>query len=658
MRFGVAKVATALALSLLLVACSWKEDGADWSSRRDADAMLARAASAGFPARVVVVEPGDDLAKAAARLRDDPTHQSVTLILVSADGVRLEPSTRYGKTVSPQRRRALETYALAEYIHEGDLDGAVAAAAREYLSTLVDEAALEIDSLPVVDAAARDRSTLPTATASWGAPIAVLLAATAFLLHRLAGVSVFVRRTLVSAVERYAKSARLPSADATLAGSAVVLFAVLAVAIVGAGARFGWDQALYFQSGKEILAGRLPFVDVVDVNPPAIMFLNVLPALFQRLTRLPAALAFNFAVLLLATCCTAWVARLLSRTCATLARTRRITLVFGYASITPLAWALDVFGQREHLVVLLLLPMVLVRWARRRRLPVGRLDGVITGVCAGIALSIKPQFFLPLALCEAAGLLRRPRRAAWLAPEWCGVAATGALYASLFIVYPAMRSELFGYYLPIFWRGYDAYNCNWRVLIATPAHVLVLIALATATDAVLCRRRPSLASVLALVMLGCDAVFVLEHKGWSYQVFPVVAVGAVWVAAVLPARKAVVGPVAVMATAAFCAFVAAPWAPTKDDAAVAALVRYVTSHTHPDDTVLVLSTAVKGPYPLLVSADRRAGSRFGWMPLLPMLYKGVGGSPVPLPVVGDGTRPTSEAWSSDWRTTWRRARRR
>jgi hypothetical protein len=253
----------------------------------------------------------------------------------------------------------------------------------------------------------------------------------------------------------------------------------------------------------------------------------------------------------------------------------------------------------------------------------------IIGACAGIALSTKPQFILPLLLCEVWMVGRRPVQATIFVPEWGGVAAIGAAYASLFALYPDMRSEFFGYYLPIFLRGYGAYDCSWWRIFYRPEHILVILGLALAAGSGRLRRQASFASVLALVMLGCDVAFVLQHKGWSYQAFPVFAVGGLWLAAVLPAQREVLGAAAAIATLSFCAFSAIPPPVTSDDVRLAALVRYVTASTRPDDSVLVLSTSVKGPYPLLVAADRRSGSRFGWLPLVPMLYRDVVGSPFP-----------------------------
>jgi hypothetical protein len=43
--------------------------------------------------------------------------------------------------------------------------------------------------------------------------------------------------------------------------------------------RIGWDPALHLQCAQLIVAGGLPYVDMFDVNPPLIWYLDMLPAL-------------------------------------------------------------------------------------------------------------------------------------------------------------------------------------------------------------------------------------------------------------------------------------------------------------------------------------------------------------------------------------------
>ena len=46
----------------------------------------------------------------------------------------------------------------------------------------------------------------------------------------------------------------------------------------------------------------------------------------------------------------------------------------------------------------------------------------------------------------------------------------------------------------------------------------------------------------------------------------------------------------------------------------------VESTTLPGDPVLIVSTGVLGPYPLQLELQRPPGSRFAWLPMLPMFY--------------------------------------
>nr|MBP7577278.1 hypothetical protein [Candidatus Obscuribacter sp.] len=65
--------------------------------------------------------------------------------------------------------------------------------------------------------------------------------------------------------------------------------------------RIGWDPALHLQCAELIVKGGIPYVDMLDVNPPLIWYLDTLPVLVSEAFKAPVTLVFNeFMVLLMA----------------------------------------------------------------------------------------------------------------------------------------------------------------------------------------------------------------------------------------------------------------------------------------------------------------------------------------------------------------------
>src|SRR5437764_8039915 len=128
------------------------------------------------------------------------------------------------------------------------------------------------------------------------------------------------------------------------------------------------DVGAVLQWSGRMLAGERLYVDIADVNPPLIYWLNLIPAGLARLTHLPSPLVFTLT--------------LLAAIAASLALARPLFAALmpqgGFAVLVLPALTLFVlmiypqgsFGQREHLLVILTLPYLLLATARAQSLPV------------------------------------------------------------------------------------------------------------------------------------------------------------------------------------------------------------------------------------------------------------------------------------------------
>ncbi|MBA5640377.1 hypothetical protein H3H37_25285, partial [Duganella sp. LX20W] len=175
------------------------------------------------------------------------------------------------------------------------------------------------------------------------------------------------------------------------------------------------------------------------------------------------------------------------------------------------------FGQREHLALLLVLPY-LAEAARRAdgaAAPRGARLAVAAWATVGIAL--KPHFLLVPLLVEMVVLARVRRRPG----------AGMVLMAALLATYGVAVLWLTPDYLPmmrLFSRAYWHYGSDsWFDFLRVPQcqNALILVACHWALRPA--PRAPG--HVLSAAALGFAVAAIVQHKGWSYHWYPVLALG-------------------------------------------------------------------------------------------------------------------------------------
>ena len=178
----------------------------------------------------------------------------------------------------------------------------------------------------------------------------------------------------------------------------VTLCARMLVSVLLHPLRIGWDPALHLQCAQLIVAGGLPYVDMFDVNPPLIWYLDMLPALLSSAGNIPVTLSFNLFM---------WLLLLLSSSlCAYIALTKlsrdnsnllvNLGLIFGLLYFNFFL-TFD-FGQREQIFVLLYFPFLFLRFARYQGAPIRRREAILFGILASIGICLK-HYFLINAVC-------------------------------------------------------------------------------------------------------------------------------------------------------------------------------------------------------------------------------------------------------------------
>lgn len=296
------------------------------------------------------------------------------------------------------------------------------------------------------------------------------------------------------------------------------------------------DIAWLLYVARRWLAGRELYVDVIEVNPPLIVWLSAGPLLMarwldvgQQYVAMPAfagvALAFAW-----------WSACLLRPRGGLFAQRMPVFAVLG--SVLMIVPAADL-GQREHLLVAAFLPY-LILFARTLD---GEGPGTAVSLCAGVlaalGCALKPQYGIAFAALEAVALSRglRPWRVAPVA-----AAVTLTSYVVLVaVVCPAYLRRA----VPMAMALYGATDVTFLALLRDSAPLLVAEALAvflwwrdrrTMVDR-------SLALACLVFVAASNTVCFLDGKDWFYHRLPAtvltVAMLILWAAATVARRPAI-----------------------------------------------------------------------------------------------------------------------
>jgi hypothetical protein len=404
------------------------------------------------------------------------------------------------------------------------------------------------------------------------------------------------------------------------------------------------DVAAVLQFSQRWRAGEHLYSDLIDVNPPLIFVLNLIPAWIAAATPLDAVATLRLCLFAYGGFCW-WLAMRVRD------RGAEGPVERAFLNVLPALFLFDAgydFGQREHLMALAALPYVLAA-ARRAsgEVPRGR---IAVGLLAGVAFALKPHFLAVPALIEAAVLFGRrpegvflPGLAAALRHSlrdpvpWLMVGVWAAYLASLPLVFP----DYLGTVVPLVWNFYlDLGGSSaWQVLL-TP-RLAVVTALLLPLLFLAFRGRPIplrapggvLPPLLALTAVAALAAAVAQHKGWSYHVLPIelfaCGLGGVLAARWLDRRRITVAAPAPYAIAAVLGGLFALYAvsngeaPWKElgypDGQVAGLTTLLEREAA-DERVLVLSPGIYPIYPALNYAGVRSTLRTMNMWLLQGAY--------------------------------------
>jgi len=392
----------------------------------------------------------------------------------------------------------------------------------------------------------------------------------------------------------------------------------------------GPDTGFLLDEAARVLNGARLYTDLVEMNPPLIVLLNMGAVLFGRLLGISEILAYRLG-------CLAALLGTLALAVSLLRRLLPHALVLRRAIVLLLVFTLfnlpgQDFGEREHLLLMLAVPYLLLAAARATGREIPTSQAVLVGLLAAIGVALKPHFVLLWLATE--GYLRLTRRVALrsVTPETCAIAAFLALYLGATVIW---APEYFGI-VQLLARPYTRflYDPFWHLLLTGRGALLTLFALLAYAALRRDARHRELLDLFALGALVSLVAGAAQQKELRYHFYPSFALTIVLLGLVAWDTRESLGDrvrrvyrviaVSVLATAVvvICAENAASVMRVAHDPEHEQLERLlpvVRDHAA-GSSVYVMSYHIGSAYPLINYGGARSASRFPQLWILPAAY--------------------------------------
>ena len=269
---------------------------------------------------------------------------------------------------------------------------------------------------------------------------------------------------------------------------------------------------------EKFLHGQRLYVDFIDPNPPATMFLYVVPAWLAGLIGVRGEFVVGVLVLFAAALSLWLAARILVRAKLLADRDGWLLATIAAAALTVLPGA--AFGEREHVGLIVFLPFLAASAARAAGRLLDLPMAIVAGIGAGIAVVVKPHFAAAIiATAAASAICARSWRPLLTIEDWIAAAVAITYGAWVAVAYPQFISDM----LPLVVTVYVPVKTEfWRFVIAfaTPLWLLALALI------VWLKRRAVLEPPFCLLLaasFGFAISYYVQQKGWAYHSYPMLA---------------------------------------------------------------------------------------------------------------------------------------
>ena len=281
------------------------------------------------------------------------------------------------------------------------------------------------------------------------------------------------------------------------------------------GTQLNHDSSWYLLATARWMNGAELYRDILEINPPLSFYLTVPAVTFAKYFGFDSALIFRLQVIFGATVSVLVATAILKQTCSL--SPMRSLIFTAFASAALLLSPIPQFGQREHLMLIFSLPLMILL--------------IVTGSCKNqfqryiipvtlvgmLGIALKPHFLLPIALVFFVNLFYQ---SVWktLFSE-IHLTILGALLSYMAFI-ALVHPGYLGFMVPL---GIAVYGYSEADLWSLAADVLPIIGSVLLLFACTCPDVPDRQMLVRsfAILLGFGLAYLVQFKGWSYQLIPV-----------------------------------------------------------------------------------------------------------------------------------------
>jgi hypothetical protein len=279
-----------------------------------------------------------------------------------------------------------------------------------------------------------------------------------------------------------------------------------------------------FYSTRRLLEGAVPYRDYVEVNPPFITLLLVLPYSLSQWLHTPLPDTYYACVIALILLSLMTANRLIRATLLTPWQQAVAISAMAVALLTT-SFISGVFADREHLLMVLIAPWLVLFAPLPAAAPLPRAWRITAACLAAIGFAIKPYFYVFFVTTTAYSL--------WRTRAWRSlISIENAIVCAVALAYLAITFVFFSDYvftvIPIGLQTYAFLGWssdskadiikNILLRVYAPTCLVAVIALRLAAPA----QYASWINYLLLLLLACIASYVL-NGGWWYCQYPFIS---------------------------------------------------------------------------------------------------------------------------------------
>jgi hypothetical protein len=211
---------------------------------------------------------------------------------------------------------------------------------------------------------------------------------------------------------------------------------------------------------------------------------------------------------------------------------RLLAMVLTILAILPA----QIFAEREHIAVVLFLPMLCVMLVRASGRTPNWSEIVVAGLGAAAMIILKPHLGLGLAAAIAVAAFSARSWTILVAVEnWIAFAVLGAYGAMIAVVFPEFLSEI----VPLVRAVYLPFHRSpSEMLISQPAVPIWILTLGAIALLRRSERYDCIYGILLAASIGFAGSFFVQGKGWPYHSYPMIALALIALACTLSERRA------------------------------------------------------------------------------------------------------------------------